>query len=95
MTAEDKRRRDLADLRRHTLIWIGALVWIGAGYALQDPARDPYDAAQRTAFSYAMLVVIPVITAIFVYTWIGTLRQQAAPGGPGAARTEERREETS
>ncbi len=95
MTHAEKRRRDLADLRRHTLIWIGALVWIGGGYALQDPARDAYDAAERAAFTYAMLVVIPVITAIFVYAWIGMLRQQAAPGGPGAARTEERREKTA
>ena len=74
----DRRRRDLADLRRHTLIWIGALVWLGAGYALQDPARDPYDAAERTAFSYAMLVVIPLITGIFVFAWVSVLRRPRA-----------------
>ena len=34
----ERKARDLGDLRRHTLIWIGALIWIGGGYALQEPA---------------------------------------------------------
>jgi heme/copper-type cytochrome/quinol oxidase subunit 2 len=74
----DRTRKDLADLRRHTLIWIGALLWLGAGYALQDPAKDPYDAAERAAFSYAMLVVIPLITAVFVFAWVNVLRRPRA-----------------
>ena len=71
--SDDRTRRDLADLRRHTLIWIGALVWLGAGYALQDPARDPFDIAERAAFSWAMLVVIPLITGLFVFAWFKVL----------------------
>ena len=73
------RRRDLGDLRRHTLIWLGALIWIGAGYVLQDPARDPFDAAERSVFSYAMLVVIPLITTIFVFAWVSVLRRAQRP----------------
>ena len=73
---DERRRKDLADLRRHTLLWIGALVWIGAGYALQEPARDPFDAAERTAFSYAMLIVIPLVSGIFVFAWVNVLRRR-------------------
>src|SRR5262249_10841944 len=74
----ERKRNDLGDLRRHTLIWIGALLWLGLGYAFQDPAKDPYDAAERAAFSYAMLVVIPLVTGIFVFAWVNVLRRRRA-----------------
>ena len=72
----ERKARDLGDLRRHTLIWIGALIWIGGGYALQEPARDPFDSAERATFSYAMLIVIPLVTGIFVFAWVSVLRRR-------------------
>ncbi len=76
MTIEERQRRDLEDMRRNTIIWIAGLVWIGSSYAIQDPARDPFDAAERAVFSYAMLVLIPLVTAAFVVTWVGILRRR-------------------
>jgi hypothetical protein len=70
------RDRDLADLRRYTLIWLGAVVWIVAGYLLQDAPRDPVDAAERAAFTYAMALVIPGISLVFLAGWIVTLRRR-------------------
>ncbi len=71
-----KDERDRGDLRRYTIVWIAALIWLGAGYAFQDPARDAYDAAERAAFSDVMLVLIPAVTLAFVVAWIGHLRRR-------------------
>lgn len=70
-----KRDRDLADLRRSTIIWIFVVAWIALGYAVQDPAPDPYSAAARTTFTYAMLVIVPLVSAVLTLAWVLALRR--------------------
>ena len=70
------KRDDVADLKRVTAIWVAAVAWVAVGYILQEPAKDPYDSAERTAFTYAILIVIPGISALFAAAWIIALRRQ-------------------
>lgn len=69
------RQRDLADLRRNTVIWIVAEMWILAGYLLQDPPRDPYEAAARSVFTWVMLALIPGLSLVLVAAWVAALRR--------------------
>ena len=67
---------DVAALKRVTAIWIGAVLWIALGYVLQEPVKDPFDAAERAAFTYAMAIVIPAISLIFLAAWTLALRRR-------------------
>lgn len=80
------RARDVADLRRNTVIWLVAEAWILAGYALQDPARDPVDAAERGIFTLVMGLLLPLVSAGILVAWWGLLRTRSGAGeDPGTA----------
>lgn len=79
-----RTQRDLGDLRRHTVIWIFAELWVLAGYLLQDPPPDPYEAAARNVFSWAMVVLLPGLSAVILAAWIVALRRRRR--GPPAPR---------
>lgn len=80
------RERDLTDLRRNSAIWLFAEIWIGAGYVLQEPAKDPYDAAERYAFTLAMAIIIPLISAGFLIAWWPLLASRRREGRIPAPR---------
>ena len=62
---------------RNTIIWIGVVIFLAASYVLQDPAGDPYTRAVRTVFTIILVVVIPIISAVVVFAWVGALRDRS------------------
>ena len=71
------RDGDLTDLVRSTIIWITVVIFLAASYLYQDPAGDPYTRAVRGVFTVILVVVVPVITALVVFTWFTTLRARS------------------
>lgn len=59
---------------RNTILWILALLWLLASYLVQDPPRDPYDAAFRAGFTYVAAAVVLVVSAVLVASWVALIR---------------------
>jgi hypothetical protein len=76
-----RRHRDgeRTDLVRNTIIWIVVIVWLAWGYLIQTPPGGPYTDAVRNAFTLALAIVVPLISAVFVVAWIDTLRNPHEP----------------
>jgi hypothetical protein len=70
------RDGDLSDLVRNTIIWIGVVIWLALGYVFQNPPGDAYTDAVRDAFMVVLAILIPLMSAIFVFAWIGALRDR-------------------
>ena len=66
----------MSDLVRNTIIWIGIVIWLALGYIFQNPPGDAYSDTVRNAFTVVLAIVIPLISAIVVLAWVGTLRDR-------------------
>jgi hypothetical protein len=67
-------RRDLNELVRYTVIWLVVLVWLGLGLVYQPTPGGPYTDFMRRAFEIVLAVVVPLVSAFFVVSWIVVLR---------------------
>jgi len=74
-----QRHRDgaLTDLVRNTIIWTAVVIFLVASYLLQDPAGDPYTRAVRNVFTVILVVLVPFVSAIVIFAWIGELRNRS------------------
>ena len=70
------RNRDMSDLVRNTIIWIGVVIWLVFGYVFQTPPGGAYEDMMRSAFTVMLAIVIPLMSATIVVAWIGALRDQ-------------------
>lgn len=70
------RDGDISDLVRNTTIWIGVVIWLALGFIFQTPPGDAYEDTVRNAFTLILLIVIPLMSAIFLVAWIGALRDR-------------------
>jgi heme/copper-type cytochrome/quinol oxidase subunit 2 len=74
-----QRHRDgeLTDLVRNTIIWIAVVIFLAASYVLQDPAGDPYTQAVRNVFTIILVVLVPLVSAVVIFAWVGALRHRS------------------
>jgi hypothetical protein len=66
----------MSDLVRNTIIWIGVVIWLALGYIFQTPPGDAYEDTVRNTFTLILLILIPLMSAIFLVAWIGALRHR-------------------
>ena len=62
---------------RNTIIWVAVVIFLAASYLLQDPAGDPYTRAVRNVFTVILVVLVPLISAVVVFAWVGALRHRS------------------
>lgn len=62
---------------RNTIVWVAVVIFLGASYVLQDPAGDPYTRAVRNVFTTILVVLVPVISAVVIFAWVGALRRRS------------------
>jgi hypothetical protein len=70
------RDGDTSDLVRNTIIWIGIVIWLALGYILQNPPADAYEDTVRDTFMLILAILIPLMSAVLVFAWIGALRDR-------------------
>ncbi len=68
-------KKDLADLRRNTLIWIVTVAWVLGGYFLQLPPAGPYASGVLAAFTLALGAVVVGVSLLLLTAWILALRE--------------------
>lgn len=66
---------DRGTLVRNTLLWILAVLWLFGLWAWQDPPRDSGGAVARSIFTWALVVLVPLVSAVLVRAWLIALRQ--------------------
>lgn len=72
-----RRRDDLTDLRRQTVIWIAVVIWLGSGYLVTIPPAGPYADAVLTVFTAFLALVVPVVSLVIALAWVFALRSRS------------------